>query len=291
MKWWSLLPVVVVVHASRVLACATCLCGDPTLTVPGTERPVAGLVRVSSELRLRTSIDDGAALQEARATLGVAWAPTQKLVLSVDAPVWIARSRSFAGFTPSSAQGPGDVDAQARVVVFSDRAVAPHVLAGLRGGIRMPTGTALVKPGGALSVDLEPGTGAFTPHGGAWVSASRAPLSGFASIEVHQPAMDGHASIRGGTVVTAGALGQFQPLDLLAVRLGLDARAQQKDHVGALAIAGTDGVVTSVQAGVAVRPVDDVLVQLTVWVPIVQTARSEREGPMVSLGLALDVMP
>ena len=47
---------ILLLPTSNALACATCLCGDPTLTTMGSEKPFAGRLRASVEYLTRSEI-------------------------------------------------------------------------------------------------------------------------------------------------------------------------------------------------------------------------------------------
>ena len=73
-------------------ACASCGCGDPTLTSMGTEQPFAGRLRLATQMRAWGLAsgqlgENAAALRELRMDLSVAYAPTPWLFLSAMAPL------------------------------------------------------------------------------------------------------------------------------------------------------------------------------------------------------------
>src|SRR5262249_28399770 len=144
------------------LACASCGCGDPTLTVMGSETPFAGRIRASLEARTADAVvgagADREVTRDSRVDLGFSSAPLDRLVLAAGLPL-VMRSTQAADLPGESAIGPGDLELSARFVLLRDRPLAPRHLLSVVAGAGLPTG---LQTGG---MDVTPGSGAFVPLG------------------------------------------------------------------------------------------------------------------------------
>ncbi|UJR85317.1 transporter [Sandaracinus amylolyticus] len=277
---------------SLARACATCGCGDPTLTAVGVEQPFAGRVRLSLALT-HLSYSEGRGLArvevfDQRAILGVAASPNEWLTLSVFAPlVW--REVAHASLQHESTIGVGDPELRARFVLFRDRAFAPEHLLSAQVGARLPTPTRLHDDNGALlPLDAQTGSGSFDPMVGlAWSWFAR-------ELSMHTTALltvptEGTGGWRNGASVRLAWQGQWQPMNELALVIGVDARIDADPLLRGETQAG-GGAVVFASPGVMISPGGDVLLWLVARLPFVQALTGDRaDGPIVELGMALDV--
>lgn len=284
--------ILVLVAPAAARACATCGCGDPTLTAVGVEQPFAGRVRVSLALS-HLSYAEGRGLarvevHDQRATLGVSLSPNEWLTLSVFAPlVW--REVAHASLAHETTLGSGDPELRARFVLFRDRAFAPEHLLSAQLGARLPTPTRLHDGrGNLLPLDAQTGTGSFDPMVGLTWSWFAAELSMHTSALL-TVATEGTGGWRNGPSVRLAWQGQWQPLPELALVLGLDARIDADPALAGAPQAG-GGAVVFASPGVLIAPGGDWLLWLVARLPFVNALSGERsDGPIVELGMAVDV--
>jgi hypothetical protein len=212
--------VALVATPSAALACATCACGDPTLTTMGSEKPFAGRLRFSGEVRRRAETIDGVDVADHRLTLAVAYAPWSRLVLAAELPlVW--RDGPAA-----SAAGPGDAALRGKVFLLSAGPDTARHLVAITGGVKLPTAPRLAAD---EPVALEPGTGSVDPELGLAYGLFAFPWSAHASVAALRP-IGGWDDSEPAPALRASLAMQYQPSWVVALGLGVDARIEGDAH-------------------------------------------------------------
>src|SRR3954454_6700037 len=88
----ALVVVALAALARPAAACATCGCGDPTLTSTGVEQPYKNRVRLALEERINDHImgdwETGERAYTLRSSLTAAWAPHPRITLVAQLP-WV----------------------------------------------------------------------------------------------------------------------------------------------------------------------------------------------------------
>jgi hypothetical protein len=275
-------------------ACASCACGDTTLTIVGAEKPYAGRLRFSMLFQSRSvanGVPDVSQVksQEQRLTTSLAYTPLSWLSLSLSVPV-VWRQAQLVDLSEASSGSVGDIEIASQFYLYRDQAFDTRHLMGARLGLRMPTApTALGPDGTPLIVEAQPGTGSFDPLAGLFYGYYTRPWSFYASSTVYVPTQ-GRQDYRFGTALLSTVSAQVQPWIFLGFRLGFDTRwdtplveanGDLDPHSG--------GFVGFVSPEILLSPGTDWLVQLTTRVPVVQAVRGEQsEGWMFLLGLIYD---
>jgi hypothetical protein len=279
--------------ARPALACATCSCGDPTLTLMGNEQPFVGRFRGSSELRYRsddigTPGEDQAELHEVRLDLGLAFAPIRKLNLSLSMPI-LWREASFVDLSRQSVMSPGDLELRGRWVAYRDRFFAPRFMAGLTFGIKWPTAPVARQADGTLyDLRVQPGTGSKDAILGGFLSYFKHPWSAYGSVMLYE-AGDGHFGLEPGRSLRATVSAQYQPLKDLSLRLGSDGRLDARTEENDVVDPDSGGVMVFGTADVLYSPKSDLILRLGTALPVVQGLYGDhREGPMLTLGAVYD---
>lgn len=293
----SALPAVAALAALAALpsparACATCGCGDPTLTAVGVEQPFAGRVRLSLA-HASLGYREGQAVEridvlDRRLTLGVAVSPADWLTLTGFLPlVW--REVEHGSLAHETTLGLGDPELRARLVVFRDRAFAPEHLISVQFGLRFATPTVLRDARGALlPLDAQTGSGSFDPMIGLSWSLFARELSMHTSALLVVPT-EGTGGWRNGPSVRLAWQGQWQPAPGVALVLGADARIDAEPALAGDAQMG-GGASVFLSPGVYVSPSNDLLLWVIVRAPLLQVLGGARgEAPIVELGMAIDV--
>lgn len=283
----------IMAQPSRGLACASCSCGDPTLTVMGAEQPFAGRLRASLEARYRGDAmgEPGVTevtLRELRTDLALAYAPTRNLQLSLTAPL-LLRQATYVNLGQDRVTSLGDVELRARTLLFRDRNFAPRHLVELRAGLKVPTAPQLHNDQDqALSSNVQPGTGSFDPLLGLSYAHFRAPWSGYVSLIGALP-LGGYDGMTPGASLKSTLAVQYQPLNLLSFRAGLDSRLDGVSTQHGLAEPDTGGFISFATAGLLLSPTQDLVVHAGVAWPVVQALLGyHRETPLASIGVTRD---
>ncbi len=274
-------------------ACATCGCGDPTLTLFGNEKPFDGRLRFSFDYRYRTEETGGTSLdrqkvREDRYTLGVAYAPVSRVFLGLSVPV-LHKELTDPNLARHAGLGLGDVDATAKIFLIQGEGFSARHLLGLIGGVRLPTSrTQKDSAGVPLALEAQPGVGAWGGNFGAWYGFFRNPWS-FYLTGSFLVLSNGRLSYDPGLTMLVSASGQYQILKPLAVQLALDTRWSARDYESGTAVPDTGGPILFVSPGIIWSPVEDLLVHAIVRLPAANGLNGHhKEGINVLGGITYD---
>ncbi|HEY8208827.1 MAG TPA: transporter [Myxococcaceae bacterium] len=294
----SVLPGILLLASSLVpaeaLACATCGCGDPTLTTMGSEQPFAGRFRMGVQatagtLVIGTKGVDLEQVAEARFDLSAAYAPLPWLFFSASMPL-LARQVTDVNLARELGVGPGDLDLRARAYVFKDRDFGAHHLLAVSLGVALPTGPALHDEAAVpLSLDAQVGTGAVTPIAGLAYSGFFGDVSAYASVTGALPGR-GYQGFRRGLQVRSTLAGQFQLNTRWALRMAVDTQweAPGEDADGTPDLVGA-GLMAYASPDVIFSPTQDVVLQLGIrWHFLALTPQPFHPGPLLAFAVAYD---
>lgn len=264
----------------RALACASCGCGDPTLTTMGVEIPFRNRVRLALEQRVsghRTG-QGGAAEEDitARSSLLVSYSPARWVTLGAVLPGGGGQTTLPGGET-RRLFGLGDLELLARFLPIRDRSFAPRHVAGLLVGLKLPTGPRINDSSGYPAPDdRQPGTGSFDPIFGAGYSYFGDALSAFVTIN-YRLATPGPRATQRGSVLGASAVVQHALGLRLAAALGVDVGHTAPDQLpDGTPLPQSGGVVVALTPGLLIQPRADFLLRLAVQVPVVQVWQGEQ---------------
>jgi hypothetical protein len=289
----SLIAVLSLAPAARAWACASCACGDPTLTSMGGEQPFEGRLRMSTMMRAWGHTEglagvDAQRLRELRMDVAVAYAPRPWLVLAVNLPLQ-AREVRDVSLARERGWGLGDIDVSAKAFVWKDRNFSPDHLISVVGGVKLPTGPRLhARDGTTLGIDAQPGSGSVDPMAGLAYQGFKGDWSFMASALGFLPTR-GRDDFRLGASVRAQVAAQFQPSTRWAVRLGVDTRAERAPDTAGVAEEAGGGFIAYASPDVLFSPGMDVVVQAGVRIPIVNQLRRVTSTPIAVLSLAYDL--
>lgn len=275
-------------------ACATCGCGDPTLTAMGTEKPYRDRLRASLDVRHRTDAIgqpevDRLVVRETRFDSQLAWAPHERLFLLATVPV-VHRRVSYVNDAVNTSTGLGDVELRAKAFVYVDRSFAPRHLFALTAGLKVPTAPRQRSDldGAFLPIEAQPGTGSWDPLLGMSYAFFARPVSLYASVQGTAP-LRGTSEFRGSPSMRTTTAVQYQVFSWLAPRLGIDTRLDARSYEGGLPERDSSGFIAFVSPEMLVSPLPDVVFVLSLRVPVVQAlAGYHDEGPMIGVAAVYD---
>ncbi len=280
-------------RARDALACATCGCGDPTLTAMGTEKPFENRLRASLDVRHRTDHIgekgvDRIDLAETRLDGQLAWAPTGDLFFLATVPV-LHRTVDYVSGATSRTVGLGDIELRAKGFVFADRPYAPRHLFAVLAGLKLPTAPPeRADDGSELPIEVQPGTRSWDPMLGVSYAFFPRPWSFYASAQGSTP-VRGTASFRASPSLRMTASVQRQLVPELALRLGVDARLDGRAYEDRRPERDSSGFIAFASSEILFGPMTDVLFVLSAKVPVAQAlAGFHREGPIFGAGVAYD---
>lgn len=279
--------------AQRARACGTCSVGDPTLTAFGAGLPARHRGRAVAALRTRReTVTEGAArleLRERRLELGLAWAPSDRWVLSALVPV-VHQRVTWPNLAEERRWGLGDAALQARGVLWRDRGFAPaHVLSGLV-GLELPTASDLARAEQLASDDAQPGSRSWDPTAGLAYAFFGGAFSLQSAATLLLPLSEGFGGRRPGPTLRLLALGQWQPHEVIGFRLGATARVDGRDRVDGARDARSGGALVKGTAGLLLAPHPRLLLEARASLPVWQERRGGHEdGFAMFLGGILEL--
>jgi hypothetical protein len=275
-------------------ACATCGCGDPTLTSLGTEKPFAGRLRGALQISHRTDAIGQARvnrieLSEQRFDASIAWAPLDFWFVGVTVPA-VRRRVTYVNQEQHTRFGLGDIELRNKFFVYQDRAFSPRHLGAIEAGLKLPTAPlARDAQGDLLPLEVQTGTGSFDPILGASYALFLLPWSSYSSVTGSYPTQGVEGS-RASPSLRSTLAAQYQPVDLLALRLGVDTRLDGKAKQQGEPEPDSGGFILYLAPAVLLSPVTDLVLTLTVQVPVLNALDGYHdEGAIYSLSTTLDL--
>lgn len=292
---WALTAIGIAATPVRAVACASCGCGDPTLTAVGVEKPYQNRLRIAVEERVgaRSSGRDVALARQLvlRSQLGVSYSPHARVTLVAVLPLVASSVHGPAG-RAARIVGLGDLDLQARVVVARDRAFSPRHLFWLSAGLKTPTAPRVRDDAGfPYPDDEQPGSGSWDPSAGA-TYAWFGDLVSVSSTLLYRHPTSGPRGYRFGPSLLSSTVAQLQPFTRVAFQLGADLRYAFADELANGAAApSTGGLVAGVVPGLLVNPWRDLLLRAAVEVPVYQALRGAQSvGPQGVFTVSYDFL-
>lgn len=276
----------------RALGCASCGCGDPTLTAMGVEKPFRNRIRLALEERLGAHIAGAVAERNlvSRTTLSVSWAPWQWLTVGATAPLVVVRT-DLPGSATRHTVGFGDMEFLARGIVFRDRKFSPRHLVGTLLGVKAPTGPRRTDSTGYPAPDdLQPGTGSWDAIFGLSYGYFGSTVSAFAAVSYRLTTPGYQGFRRGSALVASGAL-QFAVTRGSALSLGVDLSHTRANQIaGGIATPDSGGLLVSLSPAVLVSLRTDWLLRAGVQVPVLSRWLGvQAETPTAVVGLIVDL--
>lgn len=276
-------------------ACATCACGDPTLTSVGVEKPYRNRLRLALEERVGYHTSGAGAgrseLLMTRTQLAVSYTPHPRVTLAAFLPFIASRLRDQRR-SGDWVRGLGDLELLGRFVVARDRAFAPRHLLWLSGGLKFPTAPRVRDDDGyPYPEDDQPGSGSWDPLLGATYAYFQGFVTAYSSLLLRVTTPNPRGS-REGLSLLSSTVVQLQPFARVAFQLGADLRYEAADRLSSGADSpDSGGFVVAATQGVLVNPVGDLLLRFAVEVPVVQALRGTQSlGPQLVVSVIYDAL-
>jgi hypothetical protein len=293
-RWLAVGAALVALAAPRSSrACASCGCGDPTLTALGSEKPFQNRLRLGASLVAQDEASgvprlNEIALGEQRLELQGAWAPTARVFLLATLPL-VRREVTYVNLAKTRVLGTSDLELRAKLFLWEDRAFSPRHLLALVTGARLPTaGWDRDEGGVARPSELQTGRGALSPLAGLAYAHFHFPWSEYASVEATSPVAH-RAAFRPPATVLATTAAQWQLAAPVALRLSVDGRWDTHATEAGRVDPNTGGAVAFVSPTVLVTPVTDLVIFALARLPTVdRLSGQQRAGVILSTGIAYD---
>ncbi|WP_348673876.1 hypothetical protein [uncultured Abyssibacter sp.] len=275
-----------------VLACSTCKCGDPTITLMGQEKGFSGRLRLGVDALWRTETQGAGAnrseTEETRYTLGAAYSFGERLTAAVQLP-FVDKTLTQSNLDRQSASGLGDVDLSARYRLWKQGPMSGRRLAGVSLGLRLPTAETVRDGSGApLDIDVQPDAGAPAGRFGGWYAWHRFPWFATASLQAYLFG-DGEQGFEPGHAVVGSLLSQYALTPKFALVGSLDGRHAQRNRFDGESDPDSGGTLVLASAGIALRATEELVIRALGQWPVIDALYGEQtQDPSIRVGLAYD---
>ena len=284
---------ILLLPTSNALACATCLCGDPTLTTMGSEKPFAGRLRASVEYLTRSEITGDPQtsehkIEEQRYTFSISYALNEHWIFAASLPA-ISKQVTRYDLSQERSNGLGDMDITARWFIGGDESFPARELWGLQIGVRLPTSTEQKTDARVMDFDAQPGAGNTIPGIGIWYGYYRTPWFMYLSAVAQHAIDEGYQGYRAGDALLLTAHTQYAPHYLFALQFSLDARWKQRDSYYGEDNADSGGALIMASPGISWMPVEDLIVNAAYQIPAADNLYgAQEEKAVLRMGLTYD---
>jgi hypothetical protein len=280
-------------YSSAVLACATCLCGDPTITTMGTEKAFAGRIRVGVEYLAREEIVGRKDVSEhkvfeERLTYNVSYAITDDWVLAASIPTVDKKVERY-DTSKESSSGLGDTDITARWTIGGDDKMPVRNLWGMQLGVRLPTSSEEKFNGVPIDFDAQVGAGTTIPNIGVWYGRYEMPWFFYTSATYQHAVNEGYQGYDMGDVLLVTGHMQYALMKQLALQFSLDSRIKAKDHYNDIVDDDSGGFLMMASPGIAWTPFTDFIVNVNYQMPLIESPNGyQEEKPVARVGVVYD---
>ncbi|EIJ41470.1 hypothetical protein BegalDRAFT_0552 [Beggiatoa alba B18LD] len=283
---YSLLP-------APVLACSTCMAGDPTLSLMGTEKTYTGRLRLSADYlqrqeRIGIAGFNQTELTERRLTIGLSYAWNDRLNLAIRLP-FVDKNLEYANLATQDSQAIGDIELSTKFTLTPETTDMHRHLWGLIAGIRLPTAPEQTDNAGrSLDIDVQTGTGAVVPQLGGWYGYYAFPYFFYSSVVLHY-AFEGFEDFQAGEALVLTFAGQYALNHAVALQAGIDARWSAKNQFSDIDDPDSGGFIAFFSPKVMYTITEDVILNLGVQIPMIKQLNGEQtERSIWQAGIVYD---
>lgn len=278
--------------APASFACSTCMVGDPTLSLMGAEKPYENRLRISLDYLNRSEElgEKGVnrqVIDEQRATLSMAWAPSRRWMLGLSIPYVNRRLESF-NLSDQEISAPGDVSLTFKSFLQQQESFQTHMY-GLMGGIKF--GTAEQQRDSldqTYDFDVQTGQGSDVVNFGAWYSHFRFPWLFYSSASYHI-ASDGFEEFEAGDALVYNAVAQWAQSHELSWYIGAEGRYADTDRFSGEDDPDSGGNIVFLTPGLIYTLQPDLLVNAVIKLPAIDQLKGDHEETTIlSIGITYD---
>ena len=281
------------VISNSVWSCATCLCGDPTITTMGTEKPFAGRKRAGIEYLSRGEKvgEPGVSefeVDEERVTYNFSYALNTDWMFAASLP-FVTKTVKRYDLSEEQGSGIGDMDLSARWFVGKDTRFPARYLWGVQFGLRVPTSSEQESNGVPIDIDAQPGAGATIPSFGMWYGRYAMPWFFYGSANYQHAVTEGYQGYQQGDVVLLTGLVQYALDYGVALQISLDGRFKDYDTYYDVRDDNSGGVLVMATPGLAWTPLEDLVINVSYQIPAIENPNGQQEEkPTLRVGVAYD---
>lgn len=267
------------------------MCGDPTITTMGLEKPYAGRLRFSAQNFFRSEELGGAnqnqtTIRENQLALSTSYSFSPSLTFAVTAPLVWKDLRADNG-ARTSVMGMGDLALQSRILLLDNDYNSGKDLFGILAGIQLPV-AATKNTSSGEPLGIQSGSGAVTPQAGVWYGHFSFPWSIYANAAVQTPVRHRDYS-KPGTAVLHSLMVQYQINSSLALQLAEESRWSARDEEFGETDVNSGGWITFLSPKLAWGFYKDMLLNIAVQIPTISNLNgAHTEGYSIQGGLVYD---
>lgn len=285
----QLLIILLIVFTNNLWACSSCLSGDPTLTLMGTEKGYKGRFRMGLDILTRSE-EVGIQgfnlkeLEETRFTLGLAYSFSERITLSARIP-YLSKKLTLPNLSEQKADGLGDIEINTKFFFYNEKDHRHKHLYGFSLGARLPTASEQEN----LDIDVQLGTGSFIPTIGAWYGYYNYPWFFYTSANFHITANEGFQDFKAGNALVNTFQVQYAFNPKFALSLALDTRYSVKDKYANVKDDDSGGLIGFLTPGLVFNIKEDLIFNAVIQIPVIDNLNGEHEEKAVyQLGIVYD---
>lgn len=278
--------------SAPVLACSTCKCGDPTITLVGSEKPFAGRFRAGLDVQLRSETEGDPAINEAttdeeRYSVGMTYSVNNRLTLLASIP-YVKKTRVDSTLARMEADGLGDIDLYARYNLQADNEM--RHLYGVMGGLRLPTSEEVEdSAGNVLDIDVQPDAAATAITVGGYYQYFASPWFASASASVVHFVDEGRQGFEPGSSIVGSLRAQYAVKYNFAPQIGLDFRYSETDYFSGVSDENSGGFLGNLWLGLTTRVGGELLLYAGAQIPVLDDLNGhQEEDTTVRFGINYD---
>lgn len=277
---------------SASFACSTCMVGDPTLSLMGTEKPYEDRLRISLEYLNRSEElgEKGVnrkVIDEQRATLSLAWAPSRRWMLGLSIP-YVNRHLESFNLSDQEITAAGDVSLSFKNFLQEQESFQTHMY-GLMGGIKF--GTAKQEQdslGRTYDFDVQTGQGADVVNLGGWYAHFRFPWLFYGSATYHL-ADEGFEEFEAGDALIFNGIAQWAQSHALSWYFGAEGRYADRDQFSGEDDPDSGGSIVFLTPGLIYTLQPDLLLNAAIKLPVIDQLKGDHEETTIfSIGITYD---
>ncbi len=288
-----LLALVLTLVSTPAISCSTCLCGDPTLTTMGAEKPYTGRLRFSVDYLDRSEVSgisgiDRTQLDEQRTTLGISYWPAERWAVGIRIP-FTSKQLTQSNLSQQSTDAIGDVDVDVRYYLWQDQPHRPRHLIGLQGGLRIPLADEETQAGVALDPDIQPGGGLWLASAGIWHGFFNFPWMVYSSAQLNIGLDEGYGEFDYGSSLKLSSTLQYAINYSVALKLGADLRWSGRNSYAGIREDNSGGFIAFVSPGIVLTLAPDLILNTGIQYPAIDNLNGEQEEKtLYRIGLTYD---
>jgi len=278
--------------APSAFACSTCMVGDPTQSLMGSEKPFENRLRLSLDYLSRSEElgregFNKKVIDEDRLSLSLAYAPSSRWMISANLP-FIKRQLESFNLADQEVSMLGDTTITVKNYL-QDSEFLQSDMYGFLAGIKLPTASEQKDENGlALDFDVQAGQGATVVNLGLWYAHFSYPFLLYTSASYHV-ASEGYQDFQAGDALVFNATAQYASSHGLSYYLGLEGRSSQKDTFAGVSDPDSGGTIIYLVPGIIYTIKPDLLLNLAFnYAAADQLNGEHEESDIISIGLTYD---